>query len=158
MTTGPNAMTERDGHRSLPTFRSIATGILFMALSGPAAQVFAATLEPESLESNEGYYQLRWEAEEPVRLVEASSTDFTDARTLYTGTDTGRVVSGKPNGTWYYRLESADGARILSSSATITVRHHSLVRAFSFFALGAVVFCATLGLIVFARPDRDERS
>jgi hypothetical protein len=150
-------MIEHDGHSSRSRFRSIAAGILLMANSGFATELFAATLEPESLESNEGYYQLRWEAEEPIRLVEASSPDFADARALYSGTDTGRVVSGKPDGTWYYRLESVDGARILSSPATITVRHHSLARAFSFFALGAVVFGATLGLILLARPDRDER-
>ena len=149
-------MIEHHGRASGPQSRAIAAGILLTAILGLAARATAATLEPESLESNEGYYQLRWEAEEPIRLVEASSPDFADARALYSGTDTGRVVSGKPDGTWYYRLESADGARILSSPATITVRHHSLVRAFSFFALGAVVFCATLGLILFARPDRDE--
>jgi hypothetical protein len=118
----------------------------------------AATLEPASLESREGYFQLQWDAEQPVRLVEARSADFTATTAVYTGSDTGHVASGKPDGTWYYRLESADGAQVLSNTATITVRHHSLQRALSVFTIGAVVFLATLGLIVFARPDYHERS
>lgn len=132
--------------------------LLFMSCGIVPDSGFGATLMPETLESNEGYYQLSWESEEPIRLVESSSADFSDARMLYTGTDTGRVVSGKPDGTWYYRLESADGARVLSAPATITVKHHSLTKAFSFFALGAIVFAATLGLILFVKPDRDERT
>lgn len=137
---------------------SAAVLLLVMSCAIVPDPGFGATLMPDTLESNEGYYQLSWESEEPIQLVEASSADFSDARVLYTGTDTGRVVSGKPDGTWYYRLESADGARVLSGPATITVRHHSLTKAFSFFALGAIVFAATLGLILFVKPDRDERT
>jgi hypothetical protein len=92
-----------------------------------------------------------------IRLVEAPGADFTTPTAIYTGSDTGHVASGKPDGTWYYRLESADGSQVLSNTATITVRHHSLQRALTFFTIGASVFLATLGLIVFARPDSDER-
>lgn len=131
----------------------LATG---MAVTVPVPAI-TATLEPAEYESNEGYFQLRWDAGEPVRLVEATSRDFVETRILYTGRDSAHVVSGKPDGTWYYRLETADGARVLSEPAVITVRHHSLIRAFSFFTIGAVVFLATLGLILFARPGTDER-
>jgi hypothetical protein len=139
--------------------RLLAAALLLAPLSAPGQQQGRpATLEPRNLESNEGYYQLSWRAEEPVRLVESPSPRFAAATVLYSGTDTGRVVSGKPDGVWYYRLESADGSRVLSEAATIAVRHHSLGRAFLFFAVGGVVFLATLGLIVFARPDRDEHA
>jgi hypothetical protein len=139
--------------------RRLAAILLLACLSGSTlAQGAGATLEPLDFESNEGYYQLTWQADEPVRLVESSSPDFRAARALYSGTATGHVVSGRPDGTWHYRLESADGARVLSDAATITVRHHSLGRAFAFFGLGAVVFVATLGLIFLVRPHDDERA
>ena len=131
---------------------------LFLLLALAEIPLSAATLEPAELESNEGYYQLSWEADEAIRLIEAESSDFSDGRAIYSGLDSGHVVSGKPDGVWYYRLEAADGGNILSDPAVITVRHHSLGRAFSFFALGAVVFLATLGLIFFARPESDERA
>lgn len=143
------------GRHALKSLRLLAATGLLASLSSLAQPV---VLEPRELESNEGYYQLTWRADEPVRLVESPSIDFVDASVLYSGTDTGHVVSGKPDGTWYYRLESVDGSRILSEPATIAVRHHSLERAFLFFAVGAVVFLATLGLIFFTRPDRDERA
>lgn len=132
--------------------------LLFVSLAGTGGPGVAATLEPAELTSNEGYYQLTWEADEPVRLVESASAGFESAATLYTGSDTGHVISGKPDGTWYYRLESADGGTVLSETSTITVSHHPLGRAFLFFGIGAVVFFSTLGLILFARPGGDERA
>jgi hypothetical protein len=156
-TTAPTASPEPQA------FSRTASGILIIALltalaAATAGQVQAATLEPVNLESREGYFQLHWEADEPIRLVEAPGADFTTPTAIYTGSDTGHVASGKPDGTWYYRLESADVSQVLSNTATITVRHHSLQRALTFFTIGAAVFLATLGLIVFARPDSDERS
>jgi len=130
---------------------------LALPILGFAGRGNAAVLEPAEAISNEGYYQLTWSAEEPVRLIESTDPEFSAAITLYTGSDSGHVVSGKANGTWYYRLESADGQSVLSEAARITVSHHSLGQAFLFFSLGAIVFAATLGLILFARPEDDER-
>lgn len=131
---------------------------LFLNLMLAASPLLSATLEPAELESNEGYYQLSWDAAESVSLIEAESPDFSDGIVIYSGRDTGHVVSGKPDGVWHYRIEAVDGGDILSDPAVITVRHHSLMRALSFFALGAVVFLATLGLIFLARPGSDERA
>jgi hypothetical protein len=122
-----------------------------------AGAVAAADLRVDQSVSNEGYFQLSWESEEPVRLVEATSPEFTNASVLYQGGDTARVISGKPDGIWHYRLESAAAGGAIGEPITVTVRHHSLQRAFAFFALGAIVFAATLGLILFARPEADER-
>lgn len=137
------------------------TGHYLLALIGCAGLLpgiaGAAALEAPA-ESSEGYYQLRWEADEPIRLVEATSAGFADARTIYTGSDTAHVVSGKPDGVFHYRIETAGGGTVLADPVVVTVRHHSLSRAFSFFALGAVVFLATLGLILFARSAADERT
>lgn len=141
----------------MPDSRSIGA-CLSLSLLLAAGGLRSATLAPAELESNEGYYQLSWDSDEAVSLIEADSPDFSDGIVIYTGLDSGHVVSGKPDGVWFYRLEAADGGDILSDPAVITVRHHSLGRAFSFFALGAVVFVATLGLIFFARPGSDERA
>jgi hypothetical protein len=122
-----------------------------------AGHSLAATLEPQEFESTEGYYQLTWDAEEAVRLVESTEQDFSSARIVYVGNDSGHVASGKPNGVWYYRLESEDGATVLSETSTIVVRHHSLGRAAAFFALGGVVFLATLALIFIPRDGSNER-
>jgi hypothetical protein len=130
-----------------------------LLLSGLSADTApAASLAVDQTVSREGYYQLRWEAESPVRLVEASSPDFDAARVLYQGSDTARVVSGKPDGTWYYRLEPAAGGAVIGEPIAVTVLHHPLGRALAFFATGAIVFAATLGLILFGRAQADERS
>jgi len=139
-----------------PRVRPVAAALAVLALTmSPGAQ--AATLEADQYASSEGFYQLRWEAEEPVRLVEARSPGFVDAETLYTGSDSAHVVSGKPDGSFYYRLESAEGGQVLSEPVMVTVRHHSLGRALAFFAIGAIVFVSTLGLIAFSSSGSDER-
>ena len=131
--------------------------------AGPA--VFASTLvvlESDTDMATAGYYQLRWEsADAATRLVESTDPAFVDARVIYAGPDTARLVSGKPNGTYYYRLESDDRAAgapvaVVSKTLKVTVEHHSMTRAFTFFATGAVVFAATLGLILLG--GRRERS
>lgn len=122
----------------------LAGGSLLLPAGPAAAQGFTT----ESLESAEGYYQLSWEASGPVQLLESESADFTGARTLYIGADTARVVSGKPDGRWFYRLEDAATGEALGDAITVTVSHHPLDRALAFFTIGAVVFAATLVLIV----------
>jgi hypothetical protein len=131
--------------------------LLALTLLG-ATRATAATLEADQYESREGYFQLFWDADESIRLVEAEDPDFDDAVVLYEGNDSGRVISGRPNGVWFYRLESADGNRELAGPISVTVRHHSLVRAFSFFGLGAGVFLATLTLIVSGWMRTHERA
>jgi hypothetical protein len=126
------------------------------ALQAQTEQAAMLAASPE--ESNEGYYQLSWQSDGPVRLVESPDPDFATARTLYVGADTASFVSGRPDGRWYYRLEAANEPRVISETVAVTVRHHSLGRALGFFALGAVVFLATLGLIVFGSRGRDERA
>lgn len=150
-------MTEPDARIAMPDkpVRLLLAVIGALCLASGAAG--AASLEGPEV-ANEGYYQLRWEAGQPIRLVEASSAGFGDATTLYTGSDSAHVVSGKPDGTWYYRLEAEGGDEVLAGPIAVTVRHHSLVRAFGFFTLGAIVFFATLGLILLARPGGDERA
>ena len=95
-----------------------------------------------------------------VELQEADNPDFADASIDYQGPDDASVVSGKPNGTWYYRARviGDQQAGPWSTAVKVTVAHHPLSRAFMFFGLGVVVFVATLLLVVRgAERERDER-
>lgn len=67
---------------------------------------------------------------------------------MYRGADDARVLSGKSDGDWYYRARTAGSDSEFGNVVKVTVQHHPLRRAFAFFALGAVVFFATLGVIV----------
>ncbi|MBS3799958.1 MAG: fibronectin type III domain-containing protein [Thioalkalivibrio sp.] len=97
--------------------------------------------------STDGGFTLAWEADEPVQLEQASGPDYANARIVYQGRDTSTVVSGLPDGEYRFRLRAA-GADQWSDVATITVEHHSLGRAFGFFAVGAVVFLVLIATIV----------
>jgi hypothetical protein len=118
-----------------------------------AAHAQEVTLETNSPVATAGYYQIVWETTSyPTRLVEASDDAFDDARIVYEGVDIASTMSGKLDGDYFYRLESAAGdgtVNIVSNTLKVTVNHHPLSRALTFFAIGAVVFLATLGLILF---------
>ncbi len=122
--------------------------MLALALTTPlGAAAQSLQLEADTDVATAGYYQLRWSSTSPVVLEEAQTAEFASPRVIYRGSDGARVMSGKPDGELYYRVRNSDGdAR--SNVVKVTVRHHSLERAFAFFALGATVFIATLLLIV----------
>jgi len=103
-----------------------------------------------------GYFQLSWNADEPIRLVESKSADFTNSSTIYTGSDSGRTVSGRRDGELFYRLESAGSGAVLGGPLRVIVAHHPLSRALSFFGVGAFVFVATLALIVVGSLRSDK--
>lgn len=105
-------------------------------------------LQSDTAVATAGYFQLTWNAEGPVRLVESNTPDFRNAVTLYTGSDSGRTISGRGDGDLYYRIESAATGAVLGEPLRVTVTHHPLSRALTFFGIGAVVFVATLTLIV----------
>jgi hypothetical protein len=86
---------------------------------------------------------LRWSAESAIELEEARSADFNEARVIYSGSDRARVMSGKPDGDWYYRAR-AQASNSFSNTVNVTVSHHPIGRAFAYFAVGSVVFVATL--------------
>jgi hypothetical protein len=126
-------------------------------LGWPAGGSLAAgaklELSADTSVATAGYYQLRWESgESALRLVEAEEPGFRSRRVVYEGADTARLVSGKPDGTYYYRLEADDSAGaapvVRSDAIAVEVRHHALGRAVAFFSVGAAVFAATLGLII----------
>lgn len=111
-------------------------------------------LESDTAVANAGYFQLRWSAASAVELEESTTPDFTAPRLLYSGSDRARVVSGKPDGVWYYRARPASPGSSFSNSVKVEVRHHPLERAVVYFAIGAVVFLATALLIVIGARER----
>jgi hypothetical protein len=106
-------------------------------------------LEASPSPASAGNFQLKWSAQDrPVLVQEASSADFADPGILYEGTDAASVVSGLPDGDYYFRIRFADVAGpTWSPPLKVVVAHHSLGKALGVFAVGAVVFTATIALI-----------
>jgi hypothetical protein len=105
----------------------------------------APRLSVDSPTATAGFFRLHWADPAPVfELQEASGPGFNHATTLYRGPDTATVVSGKPDGTWYYRVRAATdaGSGVWSDTVAVTVDHHDLGRALMFLALGFCVFIA----------------
>jgi len=108
------------------------------------------TLQSDNNDSTAGYYQLHWSNTRAGIFVlqESRKPDFSDANILYQGPDTATLVSGRKNGTYYYRVRQADAGNHWSNSISVNVAHHPLSRAFLFFSLGALVFVATLTMVI----------
>jgi hypothetical protein len=125
-------------------FRGVLAAFTVLALATGAAAAGGLEVQPEL--STDGVYRLRWHAEGEAVLEESRDAGFADAHTLYRGTDNAAVLTGRTDGTYHYRVREPDGREI--GTATVTVAHHSLGRAFGFFAVGAIVFGATTTLII----------
>jgi len=100
-----------------------------------------------------GYFQLRWQGDEKLaqyRLLESDNPRFNRNKVIYQGPDLATVMSGKHNGSYYYRVAELQGDTPVTVSNTVMVKvaHHSLAKALGFFAIGALVFLATLLLIL----------
>ena len=137
----------RQGRLAVLAFVLILITDVWSQPVGDAASV--TNLSSDTDVATAGYFQLQWDADEPVRLLESTDMSFANARVAYEGSDSGHTVSGRSDGTLYYRLESIATGATLGQPVRVQVAHHSRSRAFAFFAVGGVVFLATLGLIVF---------
>lgn len=131
--------------------------VLLAALSCLLASgiTLARTPAPELSVDHEvataGFYRLQWAPEaESFELQEASSADFEKATTAYRGPDRATVLSGKADGTRYYRVRASVNGQPgpWSDPVTVTVAHHDPGRAFMFLSLGLVVFVVTALTIV----------
>ena len=128
-----------------------------------ASPLPAPDLSSDTEVASAGFYRLSWQtpAAARVELEEADNAAFTAADRRYLGPDDASVISGQPNGTWYYRAREIRGAETgpWSDVVKVTVAHHPLSRAFMFFGLGVVVFVATLLMVVRGAEGarRDER-
>ena len=131
-----------------------------LAHAGGTPPSASPELSADTTVATAGYFGLSWglageAGGAPARfeLQEAPDPAFAAPRTLYAGPDRATALSGRPDGTYYYRVRADGGA--WSPVVAVEVAHHSLVRAGLFFALGAAVFVATVVLIL--RGDARER-
>ena len=110
---------------------------------------FALQLNSDSSVATAGYFQLSWSGDAKIfQLQESANPDFKAFKLIYTGKDLARVISGKPDGDYYYRLVSVDSSSLqVSNTVKVAVKHHSLNHAFLFFLAGAIVFIAIVSLI-----------
>jgi hypothetical protein len=135
-------------------FFSIVTGLLLLQLPGLAlAQQLAPRLLSDTQTATAGYFRLNWESADMnpvIELQQADNPGFADASFRYRGQDRASVISGMPDGAWYYRARviSDDKAGPWSETVAVKVAHHPLSRAWLFFGLGALVFAATVLLII----------
>ena len=123
---------------------------MFLA-STPDALLAAPHIETDTAVATAGYYVLRWSAATTdVEVAEFANPGGGDPRIIYKGPDRATLVSGQPNGTRIYRVREigAGAPSAWSEPVSVTVAHHPLSRALTFFGIGAVVFVATLTLIV----------
>jgi len=108
-----------------------------------------------------GYYRLDWNAESAADFVleESQQVSFETARVLYEGPDTARIISGRKDGDYYYRVRDVnnqDEQSAWSDVVHVKVQHHPLSRALLFFAIGAIVFVATLSAIIIGNRNTSQ--
>jgi hypothetical protein len=127
----------------------VLLGLLISGVGYAGGQ--APGLSVDNAIASAGFFRLSWETSaKRVELQVASSSDFQNPATAYIGPDRATVISGKPDGTLYYRVRavSTPSAGPWSKPVTVEVRHHSLARALMFLSLGILVFSITAIVIV----------
>jgi len=116
-------------------------------MSGSA--VYASpNLNSDTELSTAGYFQLSWkdEANQSFVLQQSTRSDFRDAITIYQGPDQATVISGLPDGDYFYRV--ASDSHQWSEPTEVKVKHHSLTKALGFFGLGAFMFILMTTLLI----------
>jgi len=123
--------------------------IVFAAFLPQPASATGPQLDSDTTLSTAGYFRLTWHDAPGAEyeLQQSRSNSFDDARTLYHGRDQASVISGLADGHYYYRIGNTATGQ-WSKPLEIEVKHHPLTRAFGFFSLGAVMFLATLGVLI----------
>jgi len=104
--------------------------------------------------STAGYFRLSWSLERnkegslnQYELQQASNREFNNPRIIYAGADEATAISGLPDQHYYYRVRIKD-SNDWSTPIQVEVKHHSLARAFGFFALGALMFVTMFFVLI----------
>lgn len=129
----------------------LLAGFIFAACLIKPVQ--ASILLPIELSSDSdvataGFFHLHWESDKydgTWHLQESHDPDLKEYKVIYSGPDLARVISGKSDGVYYYRVVADERAsQIMSNIIQVTVAHHPLTNAFLFFFVGALIFLAIL--------------
>ena len=130
--------------------RLLSVCLLLMAqAAAAAAPEFVLGLSPE--QSSNGVARLSWQMPAPqeVWLQQSADAQFNEPRLIYRGGDSASTLSGLPDGEYFYRLGGlVDGEQRWGEPVRLVVEHHSMAEAWTYFAIGLVVFLAT-ALLVF---------
>lgn len=130
---------------------SLVAGFLFT--TGLINPVQASIQHPVELSSDSeiataGFFHLQWQSAKyhgNWHLQESSDTDLNNFKDIYSGPDLARVISGKSDGIFYYRvITDTTPSPQMSNIVKVTVAHHPLSNAFLFFGVGALIFMAIL--------------
>ncbi len=134
----------------------------FIFVSQSIAQPDTTMSRPEFDQDSEniihaGYIRLSWHIPEDApeehptfELQQAQSPDFSDASTRYKGPDRASYISGLPDGDFYFRVREVQNDRTgpWSEPILVGVEHHSRELAYLLFALGSIVFLATVAVVL----------
>lgn len=134
---------------------SLLTIFLFSAsLFNPVHASFQRPVElvTDSQISTAGFFHLQWSAHNYTgnwQLQESQDESLQTFKVIYAGPDLARVISGKSDGIYYYRVATNTAAEPrMSNIIKVTVAHHPLGNAFAFFTIGAFIFLAILVSII----------
>ena len=129
--------------------------VLFLMLTLCVQKVVAApTIQADQSKATAGYFRLTWQTnptstdQESEFVVQQSRTQgFEQVRNLYQGTEKASLISGMPDGVYFYRVKEKDASG-WSVPVRVQVQHHPLGTALQFFGLGLLVFALTLFTIL----------
>lgn len=124
---------------------------------GAASAAEPVTLSLNTSISSDGVAQITWQlpASSKIILEQSSFEDFSNAKIIYSGFDDATVLTGLLDGDYYFRARLHDDEEsVWGPVVQLSVKHHSLMQAFTFFLIGLVVFVATLLLIVFGSKNQ----
>lgn len=122
-----------------------------------AAEIEVPQFEmPDEVESSSGYVKLEWYSpnagEINYELEVSSSSDFQSSERIYKGPDLASFISGKPNGTYYYRVRAVDSSgndvSEWSDPVLFTVKHHPVNLALTLAGVGIFVFLLTAFVVI----------
>jgi len=148
--------------------RAVLSALLCLAVTMLAAIIVAPAARAETglaITSNgttAGYLTLSWadsDASKPYKLQQ--QIDDGEWTTIYEGTDPGTTLTGLPDGSYKFRLNSSDPATVDDElwldPLDVEIAHHSLTKALAFFGSGLVIFATLLWLLFFASPSTSNR-
>jgi len=141
---------------------------LFSSIACGSQAISPPELAVDNPVASAGYFRLNWHLpQKPAKrqpefeLQESAAVGFPQGteRMVYHGPDLATVISGRENGRLFYRVRALEEGLPgqWSNIVQVEVHYHSLLRAVTFFGLGAVVFLATLMVVIRGNLKRRSR-